>query len=263
MTDKPIPPPIEKEIGTPKQDSVQNGSGENAPIKDEVAWQTKRLVRATWFLGAVTLAVVGIGMWQVSVTRDAVTKQDDALKEQRNTDSQQIARIDAQLLLSRHADSVQWLFDSSQLNLSRDIPERQLRAYVGIIFGEDQSARDTARTQYIIKNTGQTPAFHVESSFRMQILPTNNSYFDPAIVGGRASYATISPGDPYFIAPRFVIADYQKAMLDSRDLSLFMWGIIKYRDVFDIAHYTKFRFRSAPRGSPYEMIADSAGNEAK
>ncbi|MCC7259450.1 MAG: hypothetical protein IT567_00285 [Alphaproteobacteria bacterium] len=126
--------------------------------------------------------------------------------------------------------------------------ERQLRAYVSIQpigifnFGEVQPIEIT----YSLHNAGQTPATKVRVFSGMFALPYPQDFDFPKINEAMiASSTTLFPAAAhkgYTVNSHALPVDQVKAILDGTKLRLFFVGIIKYVDIFNKEHITKFCF---------------------
>jgi hypothetical protein len=151
-----------------------------------------------------------------------------------------------------------------QVFIARDTENRQLRAYLGIFYAKNESSSGIFKAIYIIKNTGQTPAYNVKTSIRTGCKPLSSKVaFDTSLVhGGHPSTSIISPGDPAYIEQRIPVSDSVMIFLNNGSAAFFTWGELQYMDVFGNTHTTKFRFTSDLPDNPFEMVPDSADNEA-
>jgi hypothetical protein len=122
---------------------------------------------------------------------------------------------------------------------------QQLRAYLliesALRLGEHD---DHPEFQIVIKNFGQTPAYHVRSW--ILIRPGDREGQGGLPVPSRTaevSDAALGPGGSFAMGGRYQ-GDWDEAGLEdfeSGRLALYVYGEISYRDTFRRRHYTRFR----------------------
>jgi hypothetical protein len=158
------------------------------------------------------------------------------------------------------------LFAMGQFWIARDSERRQLRAYVNIekvtITGVDIPGR--AQIEIHVTNAGLTPArgVHMRGSARKDIYPAEKPFVlstDAPIKSRR----DVGPGHSFNPKIGFNISEKQIREIEQGKYAIWMFGDIKYRDVFGVDHSTSYRFIY---GGDYtkadRMMSCEAGNES-
>lgn len=139
--------------------------------------------------------------------------------------------------------------------VTREIGERQLRAYVGVIgisiLYTDTEWMPNVRINY--KNSGQTPAYRLTNRARCYFswdkkIPDPNHHLDEPEERGM----DLHPGDDRVTTKQIFRKqwDNNKDDLVSGKKILYVFGKISYVDAFNKSHYTNYMFR---------MLVDDAG----
>ena len=174
-------------------------------------------------------------------------------------------------LAKRGADAMKSLSDTA-----RDTAERQLRAYVSVQVERtpDINQKNLMEIHLEIRNHGQTPALDIQydACFEEMEQGVDNVEFDRRLAAGMEitafrSKTFLHPGAVrraivYHVALTEIERDLIKKGESTR--ALFIWGEVKYRDVFEGKRNTRFRlYYVEPLGdrAPYMQWADQ-GNEA-
>jgi len=144
-----------------------------------------------------------------------------------------------------------------QSKISEDSTYRQLRAYVvptkpKLTFPPDSfyyHVGERIKMTYTVRNDGQTPAYDVQDSVFVRILPrsekptnipdeTRDFYYP--IYGARTeNIRKIHSGKNYVICPHHFVETDSMAF-NAKKYTIFFWGRIDYTDAFKKPHFTKF-----------------------
>ena len=157
------------------------------------------------------------------------------------------------------------------VDVTREMGQRQMRAYVGVTKGRATYDKDTGNLQYsvTIENTGQTPAYNVQIVFQHSFVGRNSkrqASFRHGLQAG--SRGNIFPRIPVHIgleiAPIPELDIVQECIKETGDL--FVYGYIRYNDVFDGFRRTIFNFRiNVPKlvsGNAQVFDAEPTGNRS-
>ncbi|MCH8956388.1 hypothetical protein IIA28_13880 [candidate division KSB1 bacterium] len=143
-----------------------------------------------------------------------------------------------------------------QTQTSKDISHRQLRAYLVII--EPQLKVDPqfffrninkrVEMSYIVKNSGQTPAYDVRDSVNIKIwpreakpqtMPESVKDFNYPVYGPNTQNTRkIHSGDSNILTQRYFIPNTNT--FDTVNYGIYFWGRIEYSDIFNKTHFTNF-----------------------
>ena len=150
----------------------------------------------------------------------------------------------------------------------RDTAQRQLRAYLCIAGGQMRfPSPDAPEAEVMIKNFGQTPAYNVRQWIHMWItdhplraaLPEPPQDFKMSVdVLGPGSYSTmLMPKQPPVPAASI-------PLLGTSEGTIFIYGEVRYRDVFGKDRFTKYRLIYGGQAGVHDgrLKPDSEGNEA-
>jgi hypothetical protein len=154
------------------------------------------------------------------------------------------------------------------LKTMQDTAERQLRAYVGVSDASIHKVETGAPEAIVhIKNFGQTPAYDVRAWIHMWIAEHPLSEVLPdAPEDLPKGTAVIHPGThvAFFMPKEPPVKAEFIPLLGTAAGTIYVYGIIKYRDVFKRERTTKYRLiyggREPVRGSL--MKHDQNGNDA-
>ncbi len=159
-----------------------------------------------------------------------------------------------------------WLATRRLVRGAGDTAERQLRAYVFLenAFFEKTGA-DTWAIHYRIKNFGQTPAHKVEVADIAKVVEwKNETTIIPEPDNDGMAFGSMAPGGDFFdndvnVADQCSLHDLTFGVKD-----IYLVGIIKYIDVFELRRWTRFQYYvGGDVGcSGNEMSADDKGNDA-
>jgi hypothetical protein len=134
---------------------------------------------------------------------------------------------------------------SRQGGIAEDTEKRQLRAYVFVAAATPHDFV-VSRTPYVdvrVRNFGQTPAYEatMDLAIRLKQLVDPGSFTDP---GHPSPPAPIAPGVDVHPLPRteeplsnLIISDIR-----ANRVAYFIFGIIRYKDAFQKAHWTRVRW---------------------
>ncbi|MCP1844036.1 hypothetical protein J2R78_007003 [Bradyrhizobium sp. USDA 4538] len=226
----------------------------------EKASNERGLVLATWILALVTgllfLAAAiqaGLFVWQLGYMREGM--KDATLAASAAKESADAAKLQAAVA-------------SGTLQTMQDTAERQLRAYVGVDNASiKQVETGSPEVAVYIKNFGQTPAHDVKMWIHMWIerhplrvklpepppdLPTSTAVLYPG--SEVIFYANKIPPVPAPAIPA----------LGTAEGTVYVYGAIRYRDVFGRHRTTKYRLMHGGREPSRNglMKRDHDGNEA-
>ncbi|MGH6836735.1 MAG: hypothetical protein ACREC9_14620 [Methylocella sp.] len=134
-----------------------------------------------------------------------------------------------------------WLATRRLVRESRKTAEQQLRAYVSIEGGQIRlyNARTQLRLTLPCKNFGQTPAYHLRSWTRMQLLERTANPFDR--LGIDNPEMMLGPTGEMELTGYAAIGDENIAKIRRGESAIFVWGKINYIDAFDEPRYFNFR----------------------
>lgn len=142
---------------------------------------------------------------------------------------------------------------------------RQLRAYVYVDEAKFEHFDDAANAsvKIIIRNAGQTPAYKLtQISARVTIALDDNSSFPVIPDDGKAGTITvINPGGAFKVQMTLDYAEPQLAAIRNHQVNFYLFGVIKYVDVFRRNHTSNFRMRY-DRGGGHHLAFCEDGNDA-
>jgi hypothetical protein len=169
--------------------------------------------------------------------------------------------------LSRHAAHTENLVATA-----RDTAERQLRAYLQVT--PDQNSVVWINTVHIpacrvfVKNAGQTPAYEVQADGAINPAPFPlreplSEFLSPE----EQFRLVIHPGEGHtinFIGDRLLTEDEVDRLVPGKDLRLYLYGQVRYKDAFGKDRYTRFRMStgSEVRDDQSRFGYCDQGNEA-
>jgi hypothetical protein len=265
MSDSPVtsPPQRKGNNATENQNTALNANNTNESI---VATETRKLASytaalfyATCVLCLGTLAAVGIGIWQGTITRDA-------LKEQYVSDSIRSMKDNAR----DTRDSIHTVatLDSTgrQIGISRETMQRSLRAYILLEIPTVKVSGDTgADVMTLAENHGETPTDSTSYWIAVNTGPESTINFIQKEtifrIGPIQKSIFATTGTP--LTRHFSIPGPQRWRDAISRSPLFVWGQINYKDVFGFWHHTSFRYEMIWDGatfSSYHVCSD--GNES-
>jgi hypothetical protein len=151
-------------------------------------------------------------------------------------------------------------------DVMRDTAQRQLRGYVFATEGRVVNLANPGLApvaQVIIKNAGQTPAYNVTCAIGFgadppidpdQIVPRNVTTKASLAPGGDTEQRSEAPG-PLNSALHAHILRGTKV--------LYVFGVIRYADIFETKHFTRYRFMTdGDTHKSGSLIICAEGNEA-
>jgi hypothetical protein len=142
--------------------------------------------------------------------------------------------------------------------------ERQLRAYV---FARAQPIRKNGlrwECDIELKNSGQTPAYRVTVDTRGAILPQppDEAFFVIAETPNTGSIFSMPSDGAYNVMQKAVITEDDVNEIRLGKKAWYVFGEIRYRDAFNRAQNSKFRFcHDKSMIDTTRMFATTAGNE--
>jgi alpha-D-ribose 1-methylphosphonate 5-phosphate C-P lyase len=133
------------------------------------------------------------------------------------------------------------------VQISRDVEQRQLRAYAFVEGGgvENFTASTKAEIKITLKNTEQTPAYHVKIHLGADVrrYPRSADTYAPIIADLMLGELVVNPG-PGNIYTLTTPVPYNQATIDlvtsGNEYRLYVVGYITYVDAFDKAHRSGF-----------------------
>ncbi len=163
-----------------------------------------------------------------------------------------IAAFTGTLWFSTH---LMWKASTSQLRHSENTAQRQLRAYIGIerVYIENLVVGQIPRGVIDIKNFGQTPAhrYDVFAYLAWYLKPVDESALQIP-EARRSTESSLAPGATGHAYPN--LGTEWTAELDAGlkggMLTLYIFGEIHYRDIFDQKRITSFRVYHDVRCNP-------------
>jgi hypothetical protein len=173
--------------------------------------------------------------------------------------------------LTRRAISEADAAARKQQAISIDTEHRQLRAYVLLESARLIETHNGVTPTVSIKNSGQTPAYNVTSWWNVRagpelptlvdegghnVLPFQETGSDTADLGAGESYTL--PGQANTAPPKPIDWDAVR----SGQQTLYVWGIVKYRDIFQNCQRSVFYLRTGgPNWNQLSIIAHSASGD--
>lgn len=152
------------------------------------------------------------------------------------------------------------------VNTMKDIAERQLRAYVSVATAEihDLAAGLTPRAHLVIRNSGQTPAYHLIGIYGMAMEVSWDALTPPSsdpIDVTATSLAAGAPTNQFISAPRPLKDGEREALIDGSK-TLWVYGEMRYRDTFNVERITEYRFQVGGKAglSGIRMAISPEGN---
>ena len=138
------------------------------------------------------------------------------------------------------------------LVFQRDTETRQLRAYISIeTAGPVENFTETtlAQAKVRIRNSGQTPAYHLISQGTIDFGPyplSENQTFQLNLPREPPSVVVLNPGaeDGGTIIPaeKPYTATQLASVKDGKSVRLYVFGTVTYRDAFRSEHYSYYCF---------------------
>lgn len=149
---------------------------------------------------------------------------------------------------------------------SADAVVGQLRAYVSVHSSAIEGFGTNAiRIQVVIRNTGQTPAHDLITWMGVHLgqFPLTEE-LNPPPAGLHTSRGTLSPGVEQFLFDQRELTDQDNAEIIAGRTAIYVYGEIRYKDVFKKKRITRFRYlygggHLGPGGA---LATDAEGNEA-
>jgi hypothetical protein len=150
-----------------------------------------------------------------------------------------------------------------------DTAVRQLRAYVGLSTSEMSalSPGQPLAVELRIRNTGQTPAYNVSCYFRMQFAPYPfpREWMEELPIGPRVA-STLAANAEFMTEQRFhrALAEAEIAAIHGGEAAVYVFGDVRYIDVFDKPRRTKFAvmYGGAAKSVSSRLAFYKDGNEA-
>ena len=132
--------------------------------------------------------------------------------------------------------------------------ERELRAYVSVpgagIGNFGASKRVQAKLH--VRNCGQTPAYDLSLITTLGIRKLPRHDFEPSQkIEGLVSKGTVGPGDFVEVPQEMETALTPEICerIQRREIAIFFFGKITYRDAFEKQRFTNFRYIAEPTDS--------------
>lgn len=135
-----------------------------------------------------------------------------------------------------------WRSTAALVKGADETAKRELRAYVFVNDAriEGVAAGDSPVATVLLKNSGQTPAYKVRVSIRMEL---RAAFADVPALEEAAALGHLAPGANLTTKAPSVgsLAVTEHARLDSGHVTLFVYGVVHYIDSFKKPHWTRFR----------------------
>jgi hypothetical protein len=227
-------------------------------------------VRVTQFLktyeGAFTAAstiATAIFTWRLWVSTDKLWE------ESRNTSERQAGEMRKALLMAeRSANASRRSATAAEhtVDVMRDTAERQLRAYVSAVSAEIKHVEigGSPEATVVVRNSGQTPAHRLN---RMGGIGIGISFdvLAPGVGPAAKTVASLAAGGSnlQFHKANWTLTQDHMTALQNGDLTIWVYGEMNYRDVFNRDWFTKFRFQTggAMGIQGNRLAASEDGNE--
>lgn len=239
-----------------------NAAAKSAEAQPQKPWDRRRWVKkATSPMGFYTLGLLVVTGLQLWVTRGQLmemisdSKQTDKLIEA-NT-AQVVALEKAAVAAKASADTAKKQVEIADAALRSTIRQSQAalnasiaasrtdqRAWIGVLGYSDLNITAGAmiRMRVMISNSGKTPALKVKTNITGKLIRPDErfvpTYAAPynvesaSVIQPGASAGMVAIGDP------FTATDV--GMINDRRLIFYMYGKIRYEDIFKIEHLTTF-----------------------
>jgi hypothetical protein len=152
------------------------------------------------------------------------------------------------------------------LELSQDTTKRQLRAYIALESAAFESSPLIRPSNLLVsfKNYGATPAYsvkfagcvHTITQQELELLSIEEESFE--------SKGTLPPNESGVNAEYINFPDEVRQNLRDNNLKLFVYGEVRYIDIFGEPHKTKYRLipNHKPMLGQFVLVPDTDGNEA-
>ncbi len=146
--------------------------------------------------------------------------------------------------------------------------QKQLRAYVSVltpVFGPDSLTADPLKVAFILKNTGQTPAYDLRQLTRLIIVKTDSvkNLPDPRTMTADWPQGVLAPNTDLLL---WRIPDAEPMTfsgLSSKEYRICFYGKITYEDIYGGKHWTTFAYeRIAQFGQFYPSPRFPTYNDA-
>jgi hypothetical protein len=239
--------------------SAQAESKEKQPESDPSGWWAWLLKDAAGFFtfGLVTIGIGQAFLFFIQLRYMRSGMDDATIAASAAKESADTAKIQAEVAVGT-------------LKAMQDTAERQLRAYVFAAGAKltDFSAGKIVRASFVVKNTGQTPAYDLAVIYGMgadfrppsEKLDVDWSAFNPP-------RGSVGPGQTTHCYPELSKAISQDLIdqIAAGKAAIWVWGEIRYKDAFNKDRKTRFRFihEGATKTDPPGLMAtDTEGNEA-
>jgi hypothetical protein len=139
-------------------------------------------------------------------------------------------------------------YTRQQYIVADDAEKRQLRAYVGILqHGMDHFGDQNQVIKTSTKNYGLTPARDLYIDPQQQhwdVVRLNAPVFSPAMVNppNVKNTFTLFPSQEshYYFHGNALSRQQIDLVRDGTEYELLVWGIVYYKDVFDVSHSTRY-----------------------
>ena len=133
---------------------------------------------------------------------------------------------------------------------SEDSSKRELRAYLAVVIGpaffQDRQTNTVFEADPLLINTGRTPAhkinFTVRAAIKPHPLPSNADLPETGDVGiGETVLGVQQNGTMRGVVEGFQADERVQQIKDgSNEFGLYVWGVVRYHDVFGDEHHTRF-----------------------
>lgn len=152
--------------------------------------------------------------------------------------------------------------------IARESAAAQLRAYVAVdtatlhgpVIGHE------LRSEISVINVGQTPARDVDLIARLHVGPPSTSRQTLSVRDDPRSpvFSDVGPGrlrlsHPSMQTPWTAAED---AALKTGHLVIFLYGEVRYSDIFGVSRVTRFRYKHTAGSPPFKFLDCANGNES-
>ncbi|MEZ5933883.1 MAG: hypothetical protein R3F54_18425 [Alphaproteobacteria bacterium] len=159
---------------------------------------------------------------------------------------------------------------NKSISVTRELGQKQIRAYVGIIDAKVHDFRlgQVVRLDLTMRNSGRSPAYNVRPSiFARSVVSSEHPEFDFASLERGQSRGDVG-ADGKFGTGCLFGKPCSRSFIDritSGQGKFVVVGRIEYRDVFDESHETHFRMRLLPESIENGvgvLVPEEAGNRS-
>lgn len=261
-------PPSSSANGTPatppQPDRQQIAPPATVPTEKRDAPQWTDIVIAAFTVALVFVSIVqavifkkqweemhtgGVDTHELAV---AAKKQADEAKAQVDLLAKSLQKTDKLVEeATTQANATKTLAGNSQATLkaTQDSTQLEQRAWLGlqmVQLTQFQAGKNIAATAEFL-NTGKSPALAIQTSFGLTQLPINQKppfLYDFQIANWTTGYPVAPQGRMQLyvteLGNRKVLSDEDKGRIERQQLIVWVWGTIRYKDIFGNTHNTRY-----------------------